>query len=1436
MARSKKRGFLIFSWWMSALLIVSTIVPPTALAQTASEVNTSFSEESTAAGNKVSKKLKNQFRQKKTVTFLIKFKEQADTEKAAEKALKKAKKQKQTAAEMKRRKRSAVVSALRSTAIEAQHRTKNIVKEEKKDGRVQEMRSFFIVNAMAVTGTEEVMNQLASLPEVDKVLPNETRKLIGAEKQKAGKKTNETPNPSSIEWNIEQIGAPQVWNTGIDGSGTVVANIDTGVQWDHPALKKQYRGYRPERPDRPDHEYSWFDATEGQTEPYDDLGHGTHTMGTMVGAEPDGSNPVGVAPGAEWIAVKAFTAAGGTDADLLAAGEWILAPTDADGNPHPEKAPDVVNNSWGGGPGLNEWYRPMVQNWRAADIFPEFSAGNSGDDAETIAAPSNYPESFATGATDIDQKLASFSSRGPSPYDEIKPEITAPGVNIRSSVPGSQYEGGWNGTSMAGPHISGVIALLRQADSSLTVDELEQILLTTAVPRTDSKFPDSPNNGYGYGRVNAYDAVASIREGIGKVRGQVMKEGEDEEKPTYRHQTPAEAFQEMQLPLTIDVRDNVSVTRVVLEYRSGDHGDWKRLNASRTSGDYREGTYQATIPADDVQKPNIAYRWKIVDYGDNPVTSEAYEIPVQSGITRGYSQDFESIPIGWISYGFHNSWEWGTPASGPDEAVSGEKVYATNLEGDYENGANMTLLLPPVNLPEGETYLQFKQWYELETDYDYGQVLVSTDQEDWDPLEEFNGSSNGWIDGQANLSEYAGQRVYLAFQVQSDNSITKKGWYLDDLYLRETPLDSPNPTKPGKEKNRDTPDKKKKPVDPSKLKPTGMKKMQSPAASPGDKPSVQPSALPLGAEVSVLESGRSVTTDPADGGYSMSHAAGTFTLRAEAYGYRSADQQVQIPRDGTADANFILEPIPRGTVSGTIMDQETGKPVEGATVTLMEDAAVAPVKTDENGQYSITAYEGTYTLHVSAPQYYAQEDTVTVKGEKTTEKDIKLKPFIGYPGEIGYDDGTAENARAFHNAGDGWAVKMSLEEGQERAMITSGVFRFWDTEWPTPGGTDFQVAVYDASGEDGAPGRKIAGPFDATAQRNGEWTVVDLSDRGILVDDDFYMVYIQTDPYPDSPGLATDENGENAGRSWQWVDGSWAPSPQDEGNYMIRARVDYEVTSPSITSPKDGTYTNDPSITVEGEAAPTTRVTIQNNGEETASTPARDDGSFTVEVPLNKGENALTATASTENGSTEPSETVKVFLDRDQPDLSIDEPRDTWKTNREAITVRGKATDEHLEEVRVNGKKADVEKDGSYTRRILLDEGKNPVTVTAADKAGNRTTRQIVVYAKFHAPEVSELKPEEDIHLKSGESVRIELDSEPGLDASFIIRLPQGHFPSNFTEIPLQETEEGHYAGFYTATSNLKDIKGAEIEIILKDEYGNETRQTADGQLYINAD
>ncbi|GAA0492954.1 bacillopeptidase F [Salinibacillus aidingensis] len=1465
MLKKKRRRTRTFSMVASALMVFSLVAPSMTYAESAAKnnkIHESAKNTQQVAEAKVSDRLHKQFSDQKQVTYLVKFKEKTDTKQVAQDARKKAQSNNLSATKAEFTQRSAVISALKATAQQSQQNVKAYLQKELEKGSAKEVHSYHIVNGMAVTSTKEVAEKIASFEEVEKLLPNETRQLLTPVDTKV--KNNPESELTNVEWNVERVGAPEVWEDGIDGTGSVVANIDTGVQWDHPALQNNYRGYDADTGEA-SHDYNWFDATAGESEPYDDQGHGTHVMGTMVGNEPDGSNQVGVAPGAKFIAVKAFTAAGGTDADLLEAAEWIMAPTDSEGNARADLAPDVVNNSWGGGPGLDEWYRDVVTNWRAAGIFPTFSAGNTSltnpGGPGSVATPANYPESFAVGATDSSDNLAGFSLRGPSPYDEIKPEISAPGVNIRSSVPGDGYDGTYSGTSMASPAVSGAVALLRQVDSSITVDELEEVLINSAIPMTDDEYSESPNNGYGHGLLNAYDAVALLDNGLGTIKGTVTKHGEDNVAPTIEHTAPEETYEGMDLPLNIHVEDDISIASVLLEYQNA-NGEWVSVEAGRTSGDYKSADYTAAIPGDQINGDSLTYKWTVEDFGENTTESDTYTVDVLPGISLGYSEDFEGTqPAGWSVFGENSSWEWGTPESGPGNAASGENVYATNLAGDYDSDMNATLMMPPIDLPEGEAYLQFNQWHDLEqyssgTAYDFGHVFISTDQEEWTQILQVTGTTSDWEEAEVDLSEYSGQRVYIGFNVTTDGSVTREGWYIDDVALSDTSNGNQASLHKKKGNNGKTKGKNKgrkngnafgfmNGLGVMKSSPSaGLKEKVNPADiqpnlpkedPPAQEDYVNPNLLPMQAQVSVLESGRSVTTDPATGEYSISHAAGEFTLKAESYGYESQEQSVTLEADSEAVADFTLEEVDQFTATGKVTDQATGEPVEGATVLLAEDANVAPVATDENGEFSITGYEGSYTLKIMAPDYYSKD--VSIDLTEDVQVNAELEPLYTYPGgEIGYDDGTAENARAFYDAGNAWAVKMSLPEGKDQGVVTDGVFRFWNEEWPQPGGTEFAVEIWDANGEEGLPGEKIAGPIEAEALRNGEWTVVDLREHNIFVDGDFYMVYVQTHPNPDTPGLATDESSEHAGRSFQRVAGEWSPSPTSEGNYMIRARVSYEVEDPQITSPEAGLITSDEEVTVTGTASPTTEVELTNNGEAAGTIEVGESGEFDIPVELTEGENVLKAVSKLDGAVTGESEEVSVTLDTTSPELTIDSPEDESKSNRETVTVEGTVNDANLDWVKVNGSEANISDDGTYSKRVLLDNGENEIEVVAQDLAGNQTTETITLDVDFTAPEISNLLPEEDHELKAGESVRIEFDSETDLDATFVIHMPLTNARnqvSNATELPMMEMSDGHYVGYWTATSNLK-AEGAVIEVKAVDDHGNETRKKADGKLYIN--
>lgn len=412
----------------------------------------------------------------------------------------------------------AVVAALKATAATAQKPFIDRFKQSK-----IEYKSFFITNMLWVKTDYAQIEALAKDPMVQKIYSNKVVKLA-PEKQ-----VIETQAvPTMIQDNIKTVKADQVWTQGIDGTGVVVGIIDSGVDWTHPGLQSKFRAYDPTNPSTPDPtklSVSWFDGVGSSAVPMDDNGHGTHVTGTILGQTPELA--FGVAPGATWIAAKVMDSAGsGSSLALLSAGEWMLAP-----GGDPTKAPAIINNSWGGGDNVDEWYHDMVKAWRAAGILPIFAAGNQNFLTEpapwpgSINNPAHYPESVAVAALNSSNTLASFSKLGPSPYDrEIpKPELSAPGVSIFSANLIGTYSSS-SGTSMAAPHIAGVAALILSADHNLSVDEVLFAMEQSATPLVNTAYPTSPNMAFGYGLVNAKAAVDLVQAGLSRstLKGQVL--------------------------------------------------------------------------------------------------------------------------------------------------------------------------------------------------------------------------------------------------------------------------------------------------------------------------------------------------------------------------------------------------------------------------------------------------------------------------------------------------------------------------------------------------------------------------------------------------------------------------------------------------------------------------------------------------------------------------------------------------------------------------------------------------------------------------------------------------------------------------------------------------------------------------------------------------
>jgi subtilisin family serine protease len=378
-----------------------------------------------------------------------------------------------------------------------------------------EYESFWASSTVKVTGGTDLLETITAFDQVAEV--------VDAPQVEPVEPVETAVESAAAGWGVEDVNAPDVWEQlGVTGEGVVVASIDSGVQYDHPALVEQYRGNNGDGTFT--HDYNFYDV-EGScgAAPCDLSNHGTHTVGTMVGDDGAG-NQIGVAPGAEWIAANYY---GTSMESVLKAGQWITAPTDWQGNdPDPSKAPDIVNNSWGRDTSDDDpYYRDIVNLWHAAGIIPVFAAGNSGPECLTTNSPGAYPNVIAVGAYDVSGAITEFSSRGPVSDGRVKPDVSAPGRAVHSSVPGSGY-GSQSGTSMAAPHVAGAIALMMEAEPALRGDYgLVYEMLTGSARYTEDDQcggTGEANNVHGYGRIDALAAAQALPDGAsGAITGTV---------------------------------------------------------------------------------------------------------------------------------------------------------------------------------------------------------------------------------------------------------------------------------------------------------------------------------------------------------------------------------------------------------------------------------------------------------------------------------------------------------------------------------------------------------------------------------------------------------------------------------------------------------------------------------------------------------------------------------------------------------------------------------------------------------------------------------------------------------------------------------------------------------------------------------------------------
>lgn len=371
---------------------------------------------------------------------------------------------------------------------------------------------YYLINGIEVEAGSLLRRDIAKRPDVAYILNSPHTRPLPPFVHSIIPNLSAGHTAGDLAWGIDQMDAELVWEQyNVTGAGIIVGSADSGVDWTHPDLRQQYLGSEN------NHDYTWFDPWYGTSEPTDTIGHGTHTTGIILG-----KGGIGVAPGTQWIACRNLARGLGNPAYYLDCMQFLFAPHPQDGDPftqgEPSRGAHITNNSWGCPPfeGCDGVTLAIaVEHLRNAGQMFVVAAGNDGPDCSTVWAPASADAAFSVGAIQPDGMIVGFSSRGPVLVDgsgRIKPDVVAPGWWVLSAIPGGGYAS-YPGTSMASPHVTGLVALLWSANPDLIgdIDATEQIIITTTHYHRTTDLcgvgTDDHNNVYGYGFVDALAAV-----------------------------------------------------------------------------------------------------------------------------------------------------------------------------------------------------------------------------------------------------------------------------------------------------------------------------------------------------------------------------------------------------------------------------------------------------------------------------------------------------------------------------------------------------------------------------------------------------------------------------------------------------------------------------------------------------------------------------------------------------------------------------------------------------------------------------------------------------------------------------------------------------------------------------------------------------------------
>jgi subtilisin family serine protease len=378
-----------------------------------------------------------------------------------------------------------------------------LLEKTQRSGKRHYLDQLWITTELVVRDVDrETVELLRNHPDVEALIAEQ---FIPLEETEETFETRDYNNTIQNEWGVVNVNAPAAWARGLTGTGITIGNVDTGVRVTHVQLAPTYRGNNPGET----HDYNWRAPTGNAAVPSDTNGHGTHCAGTH-----SGTGGIGVAPNSRFIACRGCATAACSTFDLNGCGNFMACPTNtAGGAAQCARAPQVVNNSWGGGGGQT-WFNPILTAWRNAGISGVFAIGNSGTGCSTAGSPGDQPLAFGVGSITSTNTLSTFSSVGPGPGGVVKPNVAAPGTSVASAT--HLADTGLrtlSGTSMASPHVAGAVALVMHARGGSVVGAHERLtttgLIHASAGRTCVGRPEGalPNNHVGYGRINVNTAA-----------------------------------------------------------------------------------------------------------------------------------------------------------------------------------------------------------------------------------------------------------------------------------------------------------------------------------------------------------------------------------------------------------------------------------------------------------------------------------------------------------------------------------------------------------------------------------------------------------------------------------------------------------------------------------------------------------------------------------------------------------------------------------------------------------------------------------------------------------------------------------------------------------------------------------------------------------------